>query len=69
RLKRTAAVKKVDDLLQGLKALYIHDDFHPFIMNVFLSVVQTHLMLETRDLLQTHLILEEAKICIPAYFL
>jgi len=29
-------------------------------MNVFLSAVQTHLMLETRDLLQTHFILEEA---------
>jgi hypothetical protein len=38
----------------------IHDDFHPFIMNVFQPVVQTHLMLETRATFQTHLILEEA---------
>ena len=53
-------MKKVDNLLQGLKAFNIHDDFHPFIMNVFLSVVQTHPMLETWDLLQTHFILEEA---------
>jgi hypothetical protein len=47
-------------LLQGLKAFDIHDDFHPFIMNAFWSVVQTHLMLETRGSLQTHFILEEA---------
>jgi hypothetical protein len=54
-------MQKVDDLLQRLKMFNIHDDFHPFIMNVFQPVVQTHLMLETRATFQTHLILEEAK--------
>ena len=53
-------MKKVGNLLHGLKVFDIHDDFHPFIMNVFKHFVQTHLMLETREGLQTHFILEEA---------
>jgi hypothetical protein len=43
----------------------IHNNFHPFIMNVFWPFVQTHFMLETRWSLQTHFVLEEA----PLWFL
>jgi hypothetical protein len=42
----TVAVVEVGNLLHGLKVFDIHDDFHPFIMNVFEPFVQTHLMLE-----------------------
>lgn len=49
--------------LISLKACDMHDDFHPFIMNVFKPVVQTHFMLETRGAFQTHLVLEETNPC------
>jgi hypothetical protein len=59
-------MEKVGDLLEGLAAFNIHNDFHPFIMNAFRLFVQTHFMLETRGPLQTHFILEEAMIYIFA---
>ena len=54
------AHKKLANLFKGLDLLNIHDDVHPAIMDEASLIVKAQFMLESRHLVQTHFILEEA---------